>query len=56
MTCPSDWLAYGVALLGIAALLVALPLGFILWLVLQRTVTLSPPEEPHDSDFGTRGF
>jgi hypothetical protein len=44
MTCPPDWSAFGLALLGLSALLVALPLGFILWLALQRTVALNPPE------------
>lgn len=43
MTCLG-WLAFGYVLHGIAYMLVAVPLGFILWLVLARTVTIKPPE------------
>jgi hypothetical protein len=44
MTCPSDWGAFAQVLLGIAALQIAIPLGFILWFVLRRTVTIDPDE------------
>jgi hypothetical protein len=44
MSCPSDWSAFGLALLGLSALLVALPLGFILWFVLRRSITFNPDE------------
>jgi hypothetical protein len=50
MTCP-DWSGFGSLLLGLAALLVALPLGFILWFVLCRTVTLNPSEMKNDIEF-----
>jgi hypothetical protein len=48
MSCPPDWsgvagfASFGLALLGLSALLVAMPLGFILWFVLGRTVTFNP--------------
>jgi hypothetical protein len=52
MTCPSDWGTFGSVLLGIAALQIAMPLGFILWFVLKRTVTLNPPgEAKNDIEF-----
>jgi hypothetical protein len=51
MTCPSDWSTFGSLLLGLAALLVALPLGFILWFVLCRTVSLNPQETKNDIEF-----
>jgi hypothetical protein len=44
MTCPADWSAFGLTLIGIACLSVGLPLGLILWFVLGRTITLNPDE------------
>jgi hypothetical protein len=35
----------GLTLIGVAALFVALPLGFILWFVFAHTVNMNPPEE-----------
>jgi hypothetical protein len=44
MTCPADWSAFGLALIGIASVLVGLPLGCILWFVFARTIRLNPDE------------
>jgi hypothetical protein len=44
MTCPADWSAFGLTLVGIASVLVALPVSFICWFVLCRTATLNPDE------------
>jgi hypothetical protein len=51
MTCPPDWSALGSVLLGLAALLVALPLGFILWFVFARTIAFNPREMKNDIEF-----
>jgi hypothetical protein len=50
-SCPPDWSALGSILLGLAALLVALPLGFILWFVFARTVAFNPPPEKQNVEF-----
>jgi transcriptional regulator with XRE-family HTH domain len=44
MTCPPDWSAFGLALIGLSALLVAMPLACILWFVFRRTITIDPDE------------
>jgi hypothetical protein len=49
MTCPSDWGTFGLVLLGIAALQIALPLGFILWFVLRRSISLNPQETKNEN-------
>jgi hypothetical protein len=51
MTCPSDWSAFGLTLIGIAALAVAMPLGFILWFVLGRSISFNPRETKNDIEF-----